>query len=775
MIVGEMTNLIQVVCRLRISRIYCVGARVLLLLSCCCHSLLWAASTECNNSVLSQSVLEEHPRIGLVLGGGGARGAAHIGVIQMLEQLRVPVDYVTGTSMGALVGALYATGMSGDELENTLTSLNWNEVFDGEPKRRDSPFRRRRDDDLGMFGPKFGIGKGSSLFPNGASSGQNIATLFQNLAAQRVQTRNFDQLPIPFRAVAADIATGEQVVLDKGDLALAMRSSMSIPGIFSPIELDGHLLVDGGVVNNIPIDVARQIGADIIIAVDVGSPLTARENLTNLFSITEQLSGFLVRNNSEAQLASLTSRDIVIIPELGTEIGSISFDQVAEAIPIGYRAASHAGVRDKLAALGLSKQAYQAYKSRIKNCNTELPEVEFVRIDNKSRFATEVIESHLPELVGRPLDLIQIERAVEQVYAMGFLEMVHYEIVRENGRAGLVLHVEQDTRGTQFIETGMDLAFDGSESSANVRVSFLKTDVDDLGSEFRGLLQLGEEPGFLLELYKPVDTAQRWILLPQIWGERRDVNVFDEEGNRLSQIQADQLGVSFSVGHEIGTSAAVFTGLSWTSSSTSGFVGDPGFIGTDFDVAEYLFSAQYDSSDDRYFPSKGTVINLNYTKADESLGAETEFEQATLDITRAWTRSRNTLIASLRYNTTLDDNAPAERLFRGGGFNNLSGLEDNQISGQHFGNLLISYRYEFGRTGILPAYIGATLEYGNAAENREDIFDEGLLNGNVYFGYRSPIGPLYWGYGRSENGQDRAFLRIGTVFGRSGVSRSQSR
>ena len=281
----------------------------------------------------------DRPKIGLVLGGGGARGAAHIGVIKLLEELHVPVDYVAGTSMGSLVGGFYATGMTAEQLEATVRAIDFDTLFKDSTARKDEPYLRKLDDNLGLFGPKLGIGKDSQLLGLGAISGQKISFLFETLTSERVSEGNFDDLPIPYRAVATDIITGDAVVLDKGNIAVAMRASMSVPGAFDPVAMGDYLLVDGGLADNVPIDVVRTMGADIVIAVDVGTPLEPRENLTSLVSITAQLSGLLVVRNANAQIKTLTARDVLITPALGSEITSSSFDDVDKAIPIGYEGA----------------------------------------------------------------------------------------------------------------------------------------------------------------------------------------------------------------------------------------------------------------------------------------------------------------------------------------------------------------------------------------------------------------------------------------------------
>ncbi|MGI9287829.1 MAG: patatin-like phospholipase family protein, partial [Pseudomonadales bacterium] len=360
------------------------------------QSTIAHAEASCLRSV------DERPKIGLVLGGGGARGAAHIGVIQKLEELRVPVDIVTGTSMGSIVGGLHATGMSGSELEELVVKIDWPELFKDDTRRADQPFRRKRDDDLSLFGPKLGVGKNASLLPQGAISGQKISFFFESVVNQHVQTRDFDQFPIPFRAVAADIITGKQVVLDQGDLALAMRASMSIPGAFAPVQQNDYMLVDGGIVNNIPVDVARNMGADIIIAVDVGTPLQGREKLGNLVAITAQLSGLMVVNNSKAQLATLGTNDFHVAPALGNDISSSDFAHIAKAIPLGYQATD--ALSDKLLPLALTPEAYATYRQQIRACQTGLPVVQFVEIVNKSRFRDAVITEKLHTVIGQPLD-----------------------------------------------------------------------------------------------------------------------------------------------------------------------------------------------------------------------------------------------------------------------------------------------------------------------------------------------------------------------------------
>ena len=299
------------------------------------------------------------PKIGLVLSGGGARGAAHIGVIKVLEELRVPIDCIAGSSMGSIIGGLYASGLSVAEIEKALTGVDWTDAFLDDIPRQERSFRRKRDDDLYLLKAKAGLkDDGSLALPAGVLQGQKIDLLFKGLTFPVEEIRDFNLLRIPFRAVATDIVTGKEVVLDHGDLALAMRASMSVPAVFAPVEIDGRMLVDGGVSNNLPMDVARKMGADILIVVDISTPMSTREELKNALAITDQLTNILTRSNTEAQLATLGKQDILLVPDL-VGISSSDFVRAGEAIPRGIASAN--GRREDLARLAIGENAYQAY------------------------------------------------------------------------------------------------------------------------------------------------------------------------------------------------------------------------------------------------------------------------------------------------------------------------------------------------------------------------------------------------------------------------------
>src|SRR5580658_3951302 len=313
-------------------------------------------------------------RVGLVLSGGGARGAAHIGVLKVLEQMHVPIDAIAGTSMGAVVGGLYASGFSARDIEKIMTSLNWQIAFRDRPPREDLTLRRKQEDENFLVAFPLGVRGHKVVLPKGLIEGQGLSQLLRRLTLPVARITNFDELPTQFRAVATDLESGQSVVLGSGDLTSAMRASMSAPGIFAPVERQGRVLVDGGIGDNIPVDVARAMGVDLLIVVDVGSPLQQRNKLTDVTAISNQMLAILLRRNAQAQLATLGPRDILIAPDLG-DASSFDFGAVARYIGVGEAAARASA--DQLAPLAVSDARMQSWQAGRESLRRPPPIIRF--------------------------------------------------------------------------------------------------------------------------------------------------------------------------------------------------------------------------------------------------------------------------------------------------------------------------------------------------------------------------------------------------------------
>src|ERR1700735_2248179 len=322
------------------------------------------------------------PRICLVLSGGGARGMAHIGVLKILEELKIPIDCIAGTSMGAVVGGLYASGMSAQQIESTIRSVDWQEAFRDAPPRRDLAFRRKQDDRNFLVKLPLGLKHGKILLPKGFIQGQKLQETLRQLTLPFSNSTDFDLLPTPFRAVATDLVTGKAVLLDKGDLSIAMRASISAPGLFAPVDSQGLLLVDGGLAENLPIDVARQMHADILIVSDVSFPLQSRDALDSALSISNPMLALLVRKDADRQRATLSSSDILVEPNLGPA-SSTDFTAGISTIAAGESAAR--SMLERLDALRVGDAAYNDYLVRRAAREPGLPPIKFVRVDEQSK------------------------------------------------------------------------------------------------------------------------------------------------------------------------------------------------------------------------------------------------------------------------------------------------------------------------------------------------------------------------------------------------------
>lgn len=703
------------------------------------------------------------PRIGLVLSGGGARGAAHIGVIRVLEELRIPIDCIAGTSMGAIVGGLYASGMSVDELEKTLTSVDWSNAFLDDIPRQDRSFRRKSDDNLYLLKARAGLrDDGELALPTGVLQGQKLDQLFKGLTVAVASTTDFDQLHIPFRAVGTDIVTGKEVVLDHGDLAMAMRASMSVPAVFAPVEIDGHLLVDGGLSNNLPMDVARQMGADILIVVDISTPLSKREELDDALAITNQLTNFLTRGNTEAQLATLGKEDIFLVPDL-EGISASDFSRAGEAIPRGVAAAT--AKRQDLARLAPGAVAYQAYQAALAVPDTTVPVIEFVRLDNRSRISEDVLRARIHLRTGEPLDKATLEADIARMYGLELFETIRYEVVEEEGKTGVVLHVQERRWGPNYLQFGLasDNNFQG-ESNINVGLAYTRTAINSLAGEWRTAIQLGRDPAGFTELYQPLDEDSRYFVNPALY--YRTLNSYKYiNDNREAQYRTGRYGMNLAGGRELGVWGEVRLGYDLSAGNTEVHIGDPYEADRDFTNAELFARLSLDTLNEIPFPSSGSYGTLEFATSQEAFGSDSVYNQIKANWLSAKTWERYTLIGAALFDTTLDSDAPLESLFTTGGLLRLSGFAQNELSGQHLGLLrLIAFR-RFGDFALLPIYVGGSLEQGNVWDRYEDIeLGNSLTAGSIFVGADTPIGPIYLGYGMAEGGHESLYLYLGKLF-----------
>jgi len=700
------------------------------------------------------------PKIGLVLGGGGARGAAHVGVLKVLEEMRIPIDYVVGTSMGSIVGGLYASGMSAKEIDKEMRAMDWNDLFLDSPPREDRTFRRKRDDDFYTVKVKPGLKDGALKVPFAYIRGQKLDIELSRLTVPVSGVGNYDQLPIPYRAVAADIETGQEVVMSSGDLARSIRASMAVPGAFDPVEIDGKILVDGGIANNVPVSVAHAMGADIVIVVDVGSGLFKRDEINDVLDVTVQLTNFLFTLNTRNQLASLTERDVLIKPPLG-DIGGGSFTRVAEAIPIGESAARAAAAA--LSRYSLSPEAYARHVASREQRDQNAPVINFVRVNNQSQVGDAVIAQRISAKLGQPLDEAKLKEDIGSIYGLEIFQTVTYEVIEEDGKKGLQINAKEKWWGPGYIQAGVEYANNmGEDSIFNVGALYTRTQINELNGEWRIAGQLGDEPSIGGDIYQPLDPLNRYFVAGNLGYETKLVGQFDEDGHKLARYKLTGFQYGLAAGINIETWGEARLGYYGQNGDAEVNIGEraPDF---DFNTGYTYLRLSTDKLDSLYFPRHGHAGKAEVRVSRKELGADTEFEQLLLNYNRAYSWDKNTIIGGLALNTTLDDDAPLQSEFSMGGFLRLSGLSERELSGQSAGLARLIYMRSVKEGRFFSGYLGASLEAGNAWQKKSDIFEDMIVGASAFIGFDTPIGPLYLGYGLTDHGDNSIYINLGPL------------
>jgi NTE family protein len=707
------------------------------------------------------------PLVGLVLSGGGARGGAHIGVLKALEELRVPVDQLAGTSIGAVVGGFYVSGMSVAELEQLVESLEWETAFLNVTPRRLKSFRRKRDDDSFLVEQKPGLNDGEFELPVGLVQGQVIDMIISRETLRASQVQNFDQLAIPFRAVAGDIVTGEAVVLGSGSLARAIRASMSIPAALSPIEIDGRLLVDGGIAMNLPVDVAREMGADVVIAVDISSQLLSRDTLRSVLDVTTQLTNLLTRGGTLEQRRKLTANDVLLLPQFAEDLSSTNFARMSEAIQSGYDAVMQR--RADFERFALAEEQYAAYiEARTDPRMRDLPVVEFVRLDNRAPVADSVVEARLGAIeLGKQLDVDRVERAMNTVYGLDYYQNVRYGLVTDAGRTGIEVELDERAWGPNYLQLGMEYSSAaGSDTLFGLAASYLSTAINPLGGEWRATLVIGDEPALVADLYQPFGSKGLYFYAPSLNLESTQFNVYVGD-DRVTEAQLREATLEFAVGRELPTWGEYRFGVRAARGAFDLRVGDPSFISEDdFRRGEFFSRFSVDTMDSVAFPREGSQASIEWRASrDRPFSADANFDQLLLAASYAKTWGRHTVLTTMRYDATISGTSPNSRLFRMGGFFDISGINRNQLSGQYATRLGAAYYRRIGDLALFPAFAGISLELGNVWDSREDISaPDSIFGGSFWGGVDTPIGPVYVGYGRAEGGEDAFYVSLGRVF-----------
>ena len=461
---------------------------------------------------------KSRPKIGLVLSGGAARGTAHVGALKALEELNIPIDAIVGNSMGAIIGGLYSAGMSPDEIEHWFETADWYDLFDDRPARSKQAFRSKAEELNLIQNFEVGISPKKIKLAAGLVSGDKLLATLRRFALPVAHINNFDDLGVPFKAIATDINPGELVVLDKGDLPLAMRASMSVPGAFTPITYDGRLLVDGLVVSNLPISTAKKMGVDIIIAIDVAEPVVPIQQNSSALDITAQMMRIMGSANDTREKALLEEDDVYVTVDLK---GALSTDFVHSAsfIELGYE--SVMAMRDQFSQLSVSSERHSHEVSKKRKIREREITLDFIRLTDTGRIPEKTVRRRIKSKAGEPLDLDQLALDLGAINQFQNYSLVDGRIVEEDGKWGLLIDTQEKSWGPNYLKFGFIFNTDfKSESEMTTLLSYRMRELNDLGGEFLTRAQIGDDESIFGELYQPLEYSRTFFVAPFASGRR---------------------------------------------------------------------------------------------------------------------------------------------------------------------------------------------------------------------------------------------------------------
>ncbi len=712
-------------------------------------------------------VSPKRPKICLVLSGGGARGAAHVGVIKVLEEYRVPIDCIAGTSMGALVGASYATGTSVAEMETILKGISTELLFKEAPPRQERAMRRKEDDYGILFTPEVGLDNGEVKFGKGIVSGVQLETVLRRLSKAKGHYQ-FDKLPIPYRAVATDLVTGKAVVFSEGELANVMRASMSVPGAVAPAEVDGMILVDGMLTSNLPVQTTRNdMGADIIIAVNVGTPLLKREQLTGIFGVSGQMLSILTEQNVQASLATLTPSDVLISPDLG-DFSTGDFDHLEQIAPIGEAAARK--VAGRLAQLSIPAGEYAALRQRqVITVVPDLRPVDEIRVENLKRVNPKTVQASMATKAGEPIDQTTLDRDMRRIYGTDDFEHVNYRFIEEPGKRILAVDAVEKTWGPNYLRFGLGMSSDFSgDAFFNILGSYRKTWLNDRGAEWRTDVQLGHTSGLYTELYQPFSAESRFFVAPHAAIERRTSDLYRDD-DRVASYEMTSMLAGVDLGSQFNRYGELRLGMVGGRLKPQLDTGPESLSPGESRIMQGAFTGQLrlDQLDSVHFPRSGWRAGANIFDSTDALGADDEYTKWDGDATAVYSFGNHTLNFSLKVGDKLGgDPLPRYDQFQWGGFLTGSGYATGQLLGEELKYGRVMYYHRILEGSIFEgAYTGFTLEASQIGRPLvPGNTDDWLRSAAIFIAADSPLGPVYLGYGQAEDGNSSFYFYLGRPF-----------
>jgi NTE family protein len=702
----------------------------------------------------------QRPRIGLALSGGGAFGLAEIGVLQWLEEKHIPIDRVAGTSMGSIIAAMYASGMSPAEIKKFAEDIDWFEALLPEPTYSQLSYRRKQDRRNYQIDAALGLKHGLEG-PNGFNPGHGIGLLLDRIAFPESGVASFDDLPIPFHCVATDMLNGDRVVLHDGSLAAAVRASMAIPGVFTPVEVKGRVLADGGMVENIPVETVREMNSDVVIAVDLSVPLGGREQLEKLSGVLSRALSVTILQNERRSLALANA---VITVDTGT-FTATEYNRVPDLIALGYQsAAAQAPVLLRYAIQDESdwEQYLAARTARKRMPPKEVKAVEVIGGDSDE---DRRIQQALKPVTNGPLDLPKLETRLTRIAGEGQFDRLGYEGFTQNGVPALRVTAHEKTYGPPFVDLAINV--DGSgvgafDFSAGTRITFM--DVEHHGGEWRNDLLLGSSNLAATEFYQPLGSSHLFVA-PYAFASKLPRNAFSGQ-TRVAVFGDERAGGGMDIGYNGGRRSEFRFGYEIFSGKLAPLIGSAGLPSVSGSTGAFRARYVWDGQDSPSIPSRGTRIAASLSRVLQSPGLIHSIDQLDVQTSTFVPTGPKTslfLIAS-GGSTFRGDAGPFQQFALGGAFR-LGAYLPQEFIGNHYVYSSVGFRREFYR---LPQLVGGRIYWGGWYEAGSAFNDPGsvAVRGSFNLGIIADtfVGPIALAGSVSPTGQSRVNFSIGRLF-----------
>lgn len=736
------------------------------------QSLLLALSLVLCSVVSAETVQDANsltlsrPKVALVLSGGGARGFSHVGVIRELERLGVKIDIVAGTSMGAMVGGGYASGYSVEQMQDIILGVDWKEMFALRPDRDEINWRRRQDDFKGLGTQEIGLSKKGVLFPDSVVPAQHLEIFLRSITRHVSSVTDLSKLSIPFAAIATDLDTGEAVVMQKDvTLADAMRSSMSVPGAFSPFPYKNHVLVDGGLAQNLPVEQAKAMGADIIIAVNAGTPLGKSKDIHSVAGVMGQMIGILTERNVDHSKSLLTEKDILITTDL-TGFNAGDFQKAEAIIEAGEKSAQK--YEPQLKRLAVSQKTFEQWNLARQSAvqPPQARQVASVQVQGLEVVNPKSVIKSADLDLTKPITEDQIAQASAKIWATDDFTLVPYTFEPgPNGTQTLVWRPQEKPWGYNTIRVGGKISTDfNQEHTFDFLVAHTMGWLNSWGGEWRNEAQIGKDSYFSTSFYQPLGAASPFFFMPEIRYESQRYDWYNGSSHALATLKNKTLEGSLSLGLELGKASVFKAGVGYVSAQSKVSVGEiPGYNSMDDEASFVEISWQYDTLDNVNFPTKGFYLDARARRYDQmENSADPEVSDYYVETIFPWDWGDGwvSVLSGKAGSSTIPGRYPLGGLF------NMSGAYYGRYSGSDMvlGRLQLSKRLQHTDVFGFPIYVGAGFEMGRVQEDVLPTYlsdkDLGVWKKAVsaYVAADSIFGPLYLAVGQTSDNDSAVYF-----------------